>query len=83
MGPFNITSFHREYEYKLQSLLLLAFSNKLATNNIGSELIASLVALVCANNTWFCKTIENRGGIKMQNDQSLIHGVAILSPIKL
>ena len=47
MGPFNITSFHREYEYKLQSLLLLAFPNKLATNNIGSELIASLVALVC------------------------------------
>ena len=33
-------------------LFFLAFPNKLATNNIGSELIASLVALVCANNTW-------------------------------
>ena len=64
MGPFNSTSLCRESKYNLQSLFFLAFPNKLATNNIGSEQIASLVALVCANNTWFCKSIENAGELK-------------------
>ena len=31
----------------------------------------------------FARQSKIGGGIKMQNDQSLIHGVAILSPIKL
>ena len=83
MGPFISTSFHRESKYKLQSFLFFwHLPTNLPPTLVPNKLLLWLHLFV-PTTLGFASQSKIGGGIKMQNDQSVIHGVAILSPIKL
>ena len=82
MGPFISTSFHRESKYKLQSLLFVGISQQISHQQQRFRTNCFFGCTCLCQQHLVLQVNRKCRGIKMQSYHSL-HGVAILSPIKL